>query len=243
MMLGRVKAALALLAIGAAPAAAQDWNVQITPYAWGTGVGGDVRPVPGGPTLSFDQGLSEVLEDLDAAFFLSGYARRGRFVFLGDVSSSTSSRAGVVPGLGLPAQGEVEQRSLTLAAGYRAHDGPEVTVDVLAGLRHWSIEAAATTPVPGLAAGVDIDFTDPILALRTNVPLSERWSLIAYADVGGFGVGSDRTGQIVATANWQASRSVYLSAGYRHLFVDYDDGGPAVDVTFSGPLLGVTYRF
>ncbi len=243
-MLGRVKAALALLAIGAAPAAAQDWNVQITPYAWGTGVGGNVRPVPGGPTLSFDQGLSEVLEDLDAAFFLTGYARSGRFVFLGDYSRSVSSRSGRVPVLGLPARGEVEQSSITLAAGYRAYSGPELTLDVLAGIRHWSIEAEATTPVvPGLSAGVDIDFTDPILALRTNIPLSERWSLIAYGDLGGFGAGSEWTGQVVATVNWQANDSLYLSAGYRHLFVDYDDGGPAVDVSFSGPLLGLTYRF
>lgn len=241
-MVGRIKAALALTVL-AAPGSAQDWNVQITPYAWGTGVGGDVRPVPGGPTLEFDAGLSDVLEDLDAAFFLTGYARSGRFVFLGDYSSSTSSRAGLVPVLGLPVRGEVEQSSLTLAAGYRAYGGPELTLDLLAGLRHWSIEAAATTPVPGLAAKVDIDFTDPILAVRTNIPFSERWSLIAYGDLGGFGTGSEWTGQIVATVNWQASDSLYLSAGYRHLFVDYDDGGPAVDVSFSGPLLGLTYRF
>lgn len=242
-MTTRLRALAVALSLFAGPASAQDWNIQVTPYAWGAGVGGEVRPLPGGPSLEFEQGLSEVLEDLDAAFFLSGYARRGRLVFLGDLSSSASSRAGVVPGLGLPARGEVEQRSLTLAAGYRAYGGPEFTLDVLAGLRRWSIEAAATTPVPGLGAGVDIDFTDPIVALRTNVPISERWSLIAYGDVGGFGVGSDRTGQIVATLNWQATPSLYLSAGYRHLFVDYDDGGPALDVTFSGPLLGVTYRF
>lgn len=239
-MRGRLLAAACTVLAG--PAAAQDWNAQITPYVWGTSVSGSVKPLPGGPTLDFEQGLSEVLEDLDGAFFLSGYARHGRLVLLGDFSTSTSSRAGSVPGLG-PVRGEVSQSSLTLAAGYRALDDPGVSVDLLAGFRYWSIEAGATTAVPGLGADLDVDFTDPILAARANIAIVEDWSLIAYADLGGAGIGSEWTGQFLGTVNWQATSSVYLSAGYRHLFVDYEDGGRALDVSLSGPILGATYRF
>ncbi len=242
-MTPRVLTAAALLAGLGDAASAQDWNVQITPYLWGTGVGGSVTPVRGGPTLDFEEGLSDILDDLDSAFFLSGYARYGRLVILGDVSASKSSRSGTVATLGLPVSARLEQRSLTLAAGYRMVAEPNAAVDLMAGLRHWQIEAVARTPVPGLGAGLDIDFTDPILAARANIRVAERWSLIGYADIGGFGAGSDFTAQIVATVNWQASESVYLSAGYRHLYVDYNSGGRAFDVKFSGPLFGLTYRF
>lgn len=244
-MTGRLIPALALAVLLMGPGAAQarDWSAQITPYLWGAGIGGFVTPLRGGPRLQFDEGLRDVLEDLDSAFFLSAYARTGRLVLLGDISASSSSRSGFVPGPGPPVRGAVDQRSITLAAGYRLHNTEGAALDVLAGLRHWRIEAAAKTPVPGLAAGLDIDFTDPILALRGNVALADRWSLIGYADFGGFGVGSDLTAQLVATLNWQARDALFLSFGYRHLLVDYDSDGRGADVTFAGPLLGLTYQF
>lgn len=182
-----------LLGTQAQPAAAQERIFQLTPYLWGTGVGGTVRPFAGGPSLEFEEGLSDVLADLDSAFFLSGLFRQDRFVLLADYSGSRSSRDGTVPGLGLPVTGRLEQSSLTLAAGWRALSSERATVDYLVGLRHWDIEARARTPVPGLAGGLSVDFTDPIIAARTNIRLNDRWSVIGYADLGGFGAGSDWT--------------------------------------------------
>lgn len=235
--------AAALLAMLAAAADAQERKVQITPYVWGVGIGGSLTPLRGGPTLDFDEGLSDVLADLDSAFFLSGYARFDRIVVLGDISASRSSRDARVPVLGLPVKGRVEQRSITLAAGYRVLQQPALSIDVLGGLRHWRFEAGARTPLPGLAGDIDLAFTDPILGARTNIRLADRWSLIAHADLGGFGAGSDVTAQAVATVNWQASDALFLSLGYRHLYLDYDDDGRAFDVHFSGPLAGVTLQF
>lgn len=227
----------------AGPVAAEEFHAQITPYAWGTGIGGSITPIAGGPSLRFREGLSDVLEDLDGAFFVSGLLRYGRFVAIGDLSASSSSRQGVVPGLGSPAKGRLEQASLTLAAGYRALESRKATVDYLLGLRYWNVEARATTPVPGLAGRLDVDFTDPIIAVRANIRLSDRWSLIGYADIGGFGIGSDMTSQVLGTVNWEARDRLYLSVGYRHLFVDYDDGGRGVEARFSGPLLGLSLTF
>lgn len=235
-----VTAAALALALGG-PAAAQERVFQLTPYIWGTGVGGSVSPVAGGPRLRFEEGLSEVLDDLDGAFFLSGVYRQGRFVVIGDYSASRSSRAGIVPSLGIPARGRVEQSSLTLAAGYRALDSERATVDYLVGLRHWDITARVATPGP--VGRLSVDFTDPILAARATVRLADRWSATGYVDVGGFGAGSDLTAQVVGTVNWQARDGMFLSVGYRHLEVDYDSGGRGVDVQFSGPILGLSLQF
>lgn len=239
-------AALALgLAATAGPALAQEargWNVQVTPYLWGSGVSGEITPLPGGPTLGFDNDLAQVLEDSDGAFFLSAYARNDRWVLLGDLSWSSSSRDGLVPP-GIPAEGEVTQRSFTLAAGYRAVEREGVTLDLLGGVRAWDVEVSAAAPAVGLAARSDVSFTDPILAARVNVALAPRFSAILYADVGGFGVGSESTNQIVATLNYAVTDNLYVSSGWRRLHVDYDSGGTAFEATMSGPLLGVTWRF
>ncbi|MBP1806204.1 hypothetical protein [Rubellimicrobium aerolatum] len=232
-------------ALAAVPAAAQDgrgWNVQVTPYVWGSGVSGELTPLAGGPTLDFDESLSDVLEDLDGAFFLSAYARSERWVVLGDISSATSSREGTVPP-GLPAEGEVSQRSVTLAVGYRAVSGPRATVDLLAGARFWDVEVSAAAPAVGLSAGADVSFSDPILGARVNLTLAPRLSAILYADVGGFGTGSEATNQVVATLNYAVTDRFYVSSGWRRLYVDYDSGGTDFEAALSGPLLGVTWRF
>ncbi|MBC7133800.1 MAG: hypothetical protein H5U16_11945 [Roseovarius sp.] len=67
--------------------------------------------------------------------------------------------------------------------------------------------------------------------------------MIGYADIGGFGAGSDLTAQLLATVNWQARERLFLSVGYRHLHVDYDDGGAGFDGSFSGPILGLSLQF
>jgi hypothetical protein len=237
-------AALALT-LAALPAAAQDqgdWSWQVTPYVWASGIGGEITPFTGGPTVEVESSFSEILEDLDAAFFVTGFARRDRLVFLGDFSYSKSSKAGVIGG-GAPATGELSQTSLTLAAGYRVEDSAAMTVDLLGGLRAWRVRGSVDVPVLGVSASPSLDFVDPILGLRINGAFDDRWSATFYADIGGFGVGSEMTSQVVTTLNYQVRDNLYLSGGYRTLAIDYDDGGTVIDMRMSGPLFGATWRF
>ena len=236
--------ALALVVASATPSVAQqtDTAAQLTLYGWATGLSGEIRPLANGPKLEFDSDFGEVLEDLDAAFFLSGFARYGSAVFLGDLSTSTSSREGSVPP-GIPARGEVTQTSVTLAAGYRAQARPDWTIDFLLGARFWDIEGEIDASAVGIGASRSVSFADPIVAARTNLRLADRWSFLAYGDVGGFGIGSERTGQFVGTVNYAATDRVVLSAGYRQLYVDYEDDGVELEVTFAGPVFGATFRF
>ncbi|WP_158972325.1 porin family protein [Chachezhania sediminis] len=229
----------------AGPAAAQtasQWTGQATAYVWGAGVGGDVTPFSGAPTVSFDRSLSEVLKDSDEFLFLSGFARRGNLVLFADLSYSSSSRSGLVPP-GIPASGKLSQRSMTLAAGKRVVNETTQTVDVMAGLRAWRVEGEVSVPLAGVSVSPTKSFVDPIIAARTNITLAPRWSVIGYADVGGFGAGSDLTYQVVVTANFQATENLFLSAGFRQLYLDYDSGGTAFNVTMAGPVLGATWRF
>lgn len=219
---------------------AQEWSGQLTAYGWGAGVSGDFTPFTGAPTLSFDKSFSEVLDDLDGAFFATGLARRGDVVFFGDLTYSRSSREGILPP-GIPAAGEVSIRALTLAAGRRFDGGQGSSIDLLVGARAWKVEGEVASPILSVSPGTS--FVDPLLALRTNTSLAGRWSLISYADFGGFGAGSDITWQAAITANYQASDRLYLSVGWRHLYLDYEKDGTAFEGAMTGPLVGVTWTF
>ncbi len=252
---GRNRANIALpfilLAIWiAGPAKAQEpepgWSAQVSPYVWASGIGGSIRPFTGAPTIEFNESFSEVLENLDAAVFVSGYARRDRFVLLGDFSYVSSSRSGIalVPGVGpAPASGRLRQISATLAGGYRVVSEPGVNVDVLGGLRSWSVRGVVDIAGGALSRSQGLEFTDPILAVRIHIVPASRWSAVLYGDIGGFSVGSKLTAQWLGTANYSFNDRLYLSAGYRHLELDYRDSGARIDVRMSGPLVGATWRF
>jgi hypothetical protein len=236
--------AAGLLALAAGPLLAQGdgrWTGQLTPYAWGSGLDGSIRPFTGAPTVDFDRSFSELFEDLDAAFFLSGYARRDRLVLLGDFSYSKSSKDGLVPP-GIPADGSLRQRSLTLAGGWRAVQGDTVNLDLLGGLRSWRVSGEVDVPLAGFARSPTQTFTDPIVAVRANFSLAPRWSLITYADVGVFS-DSEQTYQWVATVNYLHGERWAFSAGLRQLRVDYRSGGTRLDATLTGPLFGASWRF
>ena len=229
-------------AVAAPETVGLSWRFTVMPYVWASGLSGTIRPFTGAPTLSFDQGFSDVLEDLDGAFFLSFGAERGRFVILGDVSQVTSSRDGTLPG-GIPAEGQTRQSTLTLAAGYRVLAEPNRAVDIFGGFRHFRLEADVRVLGGALSASPERSFTDPILGARAILALSPRWSTVLYADIGGFGVGTDSTVVASALLNYRLTDRAALSFGYRSMWLDYDDGGTLADVTIGGPIFGVSYRF
>ena len=240
-------AALVALSAFSNPVAAQeegtsDWSGQVTAYVWAAGLGGEITPFAGGPTIRVDKSFSELLKASDGALFLSGFARRDRLVILGDFTHSASSSEGLVPP-GLPAEAKQRQTSLTVAGGYRLADEGALALDILAGARAWWVRGTVDVPLAGISRSPGESFVDPIVALRANVALAPSWSVIAYADAGGFGAGSKSTSQLLATVNYRASQSLHLSGGYRHLHVDYRSGGMRVDTVLSGPLLGATLRF
>ena len=223
---------------------------QITVYGWLAGYGGDIRPGPGAPTLKVDKSFGELFKDIDGAFFATGLVRRDRLVFVADISHTSSSKTGQVPtGLpmpfppSVPAEGRIRQTSLTGLAGYRVANDGRTTLDLLGGVRAWWVRPRLDVPALGISRDPKVDFVDPIVAARANFTLGRRLSTLVYADVGGFGAGSDLTMQVVGTLNSRVGRNVWLSGGYRYLLVDYEDHGIKVNSRLGGPLLGVTLVF
>ena len=228
-------------AMAQTPMEADAWRFQLTPYVWMTGLDGQVRPFGGAPTANVNKSFSDVLDNLDAAAFINGTARKGHYVLQGDFSYAATSDKAALP-LGLSAQAKIRQTSMTLTGGRNWALSPESSLDLMAGLRLWQIKAEVN--VPGLAsAQSNTSFVDPIVAARWRYDIAPRWSALLYADMGGLSVGSKFTWQIQGSVNYQVKENIYLSLGYRQLSVDYRDGGKRLDFSQSGPIVGATFRF
>lgn len=222
--------------------------VQITPYVWASGFGGTLRPGPGAPTVSVDKSFGELVEDVDAAFFVSGLIKHDRLVIVADVTHSSSSRDGLVP-TGNPAlpvlqaEGKLSQTSATGLVGYRAVEQEGASLDVLVGGRAWWIRPKVAVPALNVTTSAKASFVDPVFATRLNIKATRGLSFLFYGDIGGFGAASEVTGQVVATANLRVAKNIWLSGGYRYLYVDYKSGNVRTSAALAGPLLGASVVF
>lgn len=240
---------------GEAPQADDDlgaqrrWVVQVTPYVWAAGIEGDVSPFRRGPTIGIEKSFSEIFDDLDFGGFVNLWARYGSVIAASDlmyVRTSDAETIGGVPVVGaVGAEVDTRQLNASLQAGYRVYSTPRFTVDLLAGVRYWSVANRLTATALGMSLSIReaFDWADPIVGGRAFYRLSDRFSVQVQADVGGFDAGAELTWQVLATLNYVLSDHFSFSAGYKILDVDYDHGGYVFDVTLRGPVLGATYRF
>ncbi len=242
------------------------WALQVTPYMWAAGLEARISPFRSGPTMSVEKSFSDVLDDLNFGGFINIWGRYGRFVVSGDIMyvDTTDSHAtgplpafqipglGVVipPGASVDAKVDTKQFTATLMGGYRVIDTPQFTLDALGGARFWHIsnDVSVTASHPAIGSrfarhGESFGWVDPLIGLRAFLPLTEKLSLQAQADIGGFGAGADLTWSAMVTVNYVFTNTFSASVGYKVLDVDYNHGGHVFDARLSGPVLGITYRF
>jgi hypothetical protein len=250
----------------AAAESGASWAWQVTPYLWAAGLKGTISPFQDAPTMGVDKSFSDVMRDFNVGGFVNVWGRRDRFVLSGDMMyvSTTNGRGqgplsafqipglgvAIPPGAGVDAKVDSKQFTASLQGGYRVVDTPRFTLDVLGGARFWHISTdvavRASHPAIGTRSashGEDFSWIDPLIGVRTFLPITDSFSLHMQADVGGFGWGSNHTWSALATINYVFSDRLSASAGYKVLDVDYKHRGHVYDVRLRGPVLGLTYRF
>jgi hypothetical protein len=83
-------------------------------------------------------------------------------------------------------------------------------------------------------ASLNERWLDPYAGFAFRYNLSKAWYLTGKADIGGFGIGSEITWQAYGALGCQVTRYIFIEAGYRYLYTDYNHGGFLYDVTQSG---------
>lgn len=232
------------------------WQFELTPYLWGAAMKGDVQTA-NLPRTSVDESFSDILDVLDFGLMAAFEARKGRWGLLTDLIylkiSEDGSATGTGPGplgatITASAELEMKQTVLSAAVAYRAVDA-STPVDVLGGLRYLAmdadarIEATIIGQTGVLTRSGDKDWLDPYVGVRVQHPIASRWTLVGYADIGGFGVGSDFTYQLAAGLDYRFSDKVTGKFGYRYMNIDYDKDEFVYDIRYEGVYLGVGIRF
>lgn len=213
-------------------------------------------------------GYTEARKKPWGVYFDLVYANIG---FTGGSAHETSP----IPGLTISAdsQSGVDLALLVAELGgmyelgsWETSKGGTTGLDVLAGVRYFhtsvdlsfEITGAVNLPPLGLsqegslavARSGDIDWVDPMIGLRLRHDFAGGDRLQLRGDIGGFGVGSEFSWQLMAAYahdfTWGDS-VLSLALGYRVLDVDYSTGSGLSEFDFNttihGPLLGLTFRW
>ena len=222
------------------------WEVLVVPYLWASDMKADIS-TPQGEGVDIDQSFTEILSDIKFTFMGPLQARRGRFVTVQDLiflSMESKDEGDIGPGL---VEAEVDMRVITTThlAGYRVVDKGPLFLDLMGGARIVSIKADLDLSGPLQTVERDSSATQvgPVIASRFRVPFSEKWALELYGDLGGFGVTSDLSWQLLGTVQYEVSDHWLLGGGWRHFSAEQDKNGFKIDMTMSGPFLAFGYRF
>ena len=241
----------AAVAASVAPASAQTSGTgiqyEITPYLWAAGVSGATRLGPRDP-VNEEARFTDILDSLSGGFMGSFEARKDRWGALFDVfyiEFSKDSQPLLNGRLGT-VRAEIDQTIYQLAGTYRVSEDPTTAVDVLLGVRYPTTDLElAFSPSQLLPGGVSRsgkkNWTDGFVGVRVGYKLSDKWSLVGYADLGGGG--TEKSWQLLAGATYRFSDTVSAKFGYRILNNDFDEPDLLYNAKLGGFYGGVGFRF
>lgn len=246
-----------IVPIQAQESSTDEWRFEATPYIFGAGLDGTSGI--GGVEADIDMSFEDLLDYIDSAFMGVFEARKGIWGFGIDTIytklKDEKSRSWTGPGGIGDINGEIEltmtQQIYQLTVAYRLQDAG-TKFDLIGAGRYTQLDtevdlSLSGTMFPGGSVSADDteSWWDPVIGVRVIAPFAEKWSFLGYADVGGFGVGSDSTYQAIAGVNWHFAESFTAKGGFRYLYQDYenDDDEFVWDMALQGAYLGLGIIF
>ncbi|MEL6768006.1 MAG: hypothetical protein AAFP17_12565 [Pseudomonadota bacterium] len=235
---------------------APDWEVSVTLYGWMLSLDGSASIQ--GNEVDLDVPFRTIIENLDGGVMSQvdlRYGRLGGFVngVYGRVTADERLPFGVT---GLEAAADVRITFLEFGVSYALDPLPlgasgksSVSVAPYIGGRYTDVDLKLA--LEGRRRDADIGFTDPIVGIRTDWWFGPNIELALRGDIGGFGVGSEFSWQVIGAAGYTfgllAEDNATAFLGYRVLGQDYTgsngDNEEAWDVVTHGPVLGLRFKF
>ena len=148
---------------------------------------------------------------------------------------------------------EVRQGVFEALAIYRTKVA-KGTVDYFAGIRWWDNDIEidvniSALPGDGFSRDVKADWVDPVVGVRWLHDINKKWTFLAQADVGGFGVESEFTSSVATGFQYEISGLMTLDMKYKATWVDFEEGTfgePGYfqyDTVTHGPVIGLIFNF
>lgn len=261
--------ALALAGMVATPASAADeglfagpWRFHVNLYGWMPDAPASIS-VDGKEVVDVPEDFDTILDSLDAAAMFELEAHKGRFAIFahsvyydGDYDKNFK---GPVTGLAREYELEEEVWAIKYGVGYElgtwnlgeADESPTLTLIPWGGAFYfhddWSLKVKPTDePAGGKVTGT-FEYNTPMAGLSTRWGLSERWMMNLSYSYGGWGVDNvDETYDFVGAVAYSFKMgdvSSKVFAGYRYLYIDWEDKGEVLHLTAKGPFLGIGWEF
>ncbi|MGY6269292.1 hypothetical protein ACXIUT_06345 [Achromobacter denitrificans] len=236
---------------GAAPAfavsapAQDEWAFSITPYFWAAGLSGKVS-LPRSPVLDIHADFDDLFDNLDFGAMLIADARRGRYSIFGDLIYTKIGSQGDTPRGILATSADVKTSTFAalLGAGYSVLEDSPQQLDVVAGLRVWSVDTDVTLKgafLNGRKRGESATWVDALVGVRGTYNLGQKVYLTGWGLIGAGGAEADW--DLGLGLGYTFSKSVSAAIGYRAMGVDYNRGNFKFDAVLQGPMAGLTIRF
>ena len=221
------------------------WTFSVAPYFWAAGLSGDIAQF-GLPEAHVDASFSDIFDHLDFGAMAIGEARYGPYSIFADVmytkiSGSTGTPRGILAD-------DVELSSETFAgllgAGYSIYEDTAARIDLVGGMRVWSVESELSFSggiLDGVSRSDDATWVDGVAGFRATYSITPEIYLTGWGLVGAGQ--ADLDWDVAAAIGYRFSDTISAVAGYRALGVDYSDDGFVFDVVQQGPILGLVVRF
>ncbi|MNX48593.1 hypothetical protein D3C86_791780 [compost metagenome] len=222
-----------------------EWTFSITPYFWAAGLSGKLTQ-PRLPVIDIHANFDKLLDDLDFGAMLIGDARKGRYSIFGDliytkIGSQGDTRQGI---LATSADVKTSTFAGLLGVGYSVLENSPHQLDVVAGLRVWSVDTDVTLRgsfLDGRKRSDSATWVDALVGVRGNYFLSKKFYVTGWGLVGAGGADADW--DVGLGLGYNISKSVSAAIGYRAVGVDYSHGSFKFDAVLQGPMAGLTIRF
>jgi hypothetical protein len=229
-------AACAVAVLLASPASAQNWDWQLTPYLWTSGIVGDIALGPVARDVDVD--FADLVDVLAGAALVHAEARKGEHAVFGDLIWMSLEPEDDIATIGGVAEAQFDSTIVEL--GY-ARELTNVGIEL--GVRYWDLELEID---PAQVASIERadDWIDAFIGIRDAQDLGDHWSLTSRINLGAGG--SDFTYGLQFDFARELEAGNAIVAGLKILDIDYEEasvnGTPYnVDTTFIGATIGFLF--
>ncbi|NGO51066.1 outer membrane protein [Allomesorhizobium camelthorni] len=227
------------------PVAESGWTFSVTPYFWAAGLSGELSQF-NLPVVDVDASFSDIFDNLDFAAMLIGEARNGPYSLFGDLIYVKLGASSDTP-LGIAADSaDVDASTFAglVGAGYSVLEGPTGRLDVVGGVRVWSVDTDISFSggiLDGQTRSDGATWVDGLVGVRGNYAFTPNFYATGWGLVGAGG--ADIDWDLMAGIGYNINETFSATLGYRALGVDYSEDGFLFDVVQQGPIAGLTIRF
>jgi len=215
--------------------ATQDWRFSLRPYFFLSGMSGSVTVDQF--TVPLNSSFADLLDNVKLGGFVNVTAEKGQWGVNADFEY-----------IELHAEGRgytdthLELKNVIGEADvvYRPRQAP--TLRFLVGVRVYALTQNVRLLGEDLRE-IATTVADPILGAVGSWALHDRWDFELRGDIGGFGIGSESTYQLMAAFRWGISETASIPLGYRVLGYQIQKDEVLTQTRMSGLMLGADFRF